>query len=128
MRFYRGMALLLVMLQCSLFPSIAQQRVDVRGVILGQDGKPMRQAHAHLQGVPWESEKVRSYSINAQPDGSWSFRVPAGLYQVSFTGVDHRRSGERLARITAHGDNSFRAQLLLNPYFTPAMLDTVTLY
>lgn len=128
MRFYRGMALLLVMLQCSLFPSIAQQRVDVRGVILGQDGKPMRQAHAHLQGVPWESEKVRSYSINAQPDGSWSFRVPVGLYKVSFTGVDHRRSGERLARITAHGDNSFRAQLLLNPYFTPAMLDTVTLY
>ena len=92
------MVLSIVMILVSVMPARAQvtaaalEKVLVRGTVTGFDGKPVEEAHAHFLRLPWGSNTRHQYTIEVGVNGKYMMKLPEGLYQMSFTGVNHQRT------------------------------------
>ena len=100
-------------------------KVMVEGRVTGYDGKPARKAHAHFRRRAWGPAMPYSYTVDAAADGSYRMKLPEGLYDVSFTGVDHQQTKQYPAFFANGRDNRVEGRLPLSPFFSIEQLDTV---
>lgn len=103
----------------------SEQKVMVEGHVTGFDGKPARKAHAHFRRRAWGPAMPYSYTVDAAADGSYRMKLPEGLYDVSFTGVDHQQTKQYPAFFENGRDNRVDGRLPLSPFFSIEQLDTV---
>jgi hypothetical protein len=102
-----------------------EQKVMVEGRVTGFDGTPARKAHVHFRRRAWGPAMPYSYTVDATGDGSYRMKLPEGLYDVSFTGVDHQKTRPYRAFFEKGRDNRIDGRLPLSPFFTVEQLDTV---
>lgn len=103
----------------------SEQKVMVEGRVTGFDGKPARKAHVHFRRRAWGPAMPYSYTVDAAGDGSYRMKLPEGLYDVSFTGVDHQKTRPYRAFFENGRDNRIDGRLPLSPFLTVDQLDTV---
>ncbi|MBL7997153.1 MAG: redoxin domain-containing protein [Candidatus Kapabacteria bacterium] len=97
------------------------QTTSVSGTLLGADGKPMKVAHIMFRNVNSTADTAERYA--AKPDGKFSTAVKNGLYTISFAGVDHKQSDERIMLFCNGEPVRLNAKLAANTL--PKDLDSV---
>lgn len=102
-----------------------ERKVMVEGRVTGFDGTPARRAHVHFQRRAWGPALPYSYTVDAATDGSYRMKLPEGLYDVSFTGVDHQQTRKYPAFFEKGRDNRIDGKLPLSPFLAVDQLDTV---
>lgn len=102
-----------------------EQKVMVEGRVTGFDGNPARKAHVHFRRRAWGPAMPYSYTVDVAANGSYRMKLPEGLYDVSFTGVDHQQTRKYPAFFENGRDNRIDGRLPLSPFLTVDQLDTV---
>ena len=102
-----------------------ERKVMVTGRVTGFDGAPARKAHAHFERRAWGPAMRYYYIVDVAPDGSYRMKLPEGLYDVSFTGVDHQQTVKYPVFLAEGRDNRIDGRLPLSPFYSVAELDTV---
>lgn len=88
------------------------QSTTISGLLYGSDGKPMPVSHVHLQNV--DTRSAKSEQFNVKSDGTFSVSVPNGVYQLTFSGVNHTMNKERVQLYCNGNRISIVAQLKSN--------------
>jgi thiol-disulfide isomerase/thioredoxin len=97
-----------IVASCSAFA----QSTTISGLLNGADGKPISVSHVHLLNTDTRSAKSEQFNVNS--DGTFSLSVPNGVYQLTFSGVNHSMSNERIQLYCNGNRISLVAQLKAN--------------
>lgn len=104
------------------FCGTALAETEVRGTVLGADGKAMKMAHVHLK--VWNAPSTKGISYPVAADGSFSFRAEDGFATLEFTGVDHKIA--RMNPVYLCGE-PVQLKVQLSPNTLPSSLKDVQL-